>query len=582
MFLSDFSTKRPIAMTALLIALALAGFNAFRKIGIDNMPELDIPYITVTTIYPGASPREIELDIAKKIEDAVSTIDGLKHVHSTCIENMCLTLLEFELSVDVDIAATDVREKLDLIKNELPEDAESPKILKFDPNSKPVATILLTGSLPLDQIYDFADEILSDRFSTIEGVAEVQITGGEKLELQVSINRKRLAAVGLTTYDVVEKLLANNIKIPSGTIKDGKSEISVSFDSEFKTINEISELEIGKNGNGRTYLKDVAKIELTSKEKRTLAFYCNKPAINMKIIKKGGANAVKVVNKIKKVMEEIKASKILPGSLEMTLFSDDAGFIEASMNDAWGSVITGILLTSAILFMFLHEIRSTIIVAISMPISVLISFFVMPFFNYTFNNSTLLAFGTSVGVLVTNSIVVIENIFRKLASGLQPRPAAAEGTSEVALPVFASASTNVVVFIPIALMSSIVGRYFTPFAVVMTAATLVSLFISFTLTPILSAILLRNKMPQHKNFLKIYVRIFEYFYETAEKKYSDSLVFCKKHPLLFYSLIFAIFAGTFVLIAPNVGFSFFPDNDRGEFIIKLEYPTYYNIDETTK
>ncbi len=579
MFLCDFSVRRPIAVSALLIALSLAGFNAYRKIGLDNMPELDIPYITVTTIYPGASPEEIELDVAKKIEDAVSTIDGLKHVHSTCIENMCLTLIEFDLSINKDVAATDVRERLDLIEEELPEDAESPKIVKFDPNSKPVATILLTGKLPLDQMYDYADETLSDRFSVIEGVAEVQISGGEELELQVTIDRKHLAAVGLTSHDVAGSLLANNVKIPSGTIKDGKSEISVNFDAEFKSLEEVEALEIGKSENGRICLRDVAKVEMASKEKRTLAFLNDRPAVNMKIIKKGGANAVNVVKKVREVIEEARSTGLVPGGLELTLFTDDAGFIEASMDDAWGGVAGGIILTSLILFLFLHEFRLTLIVAVSMPVSVLMTFFIMPIFGYTFNNSTLLAFGTSVGVLVTNSIVVIENITRKIAEGMNPAEASSVGSSEVALPVFASASTNVVVFIPIAMMSSIVGRYFTPFAVVMTGATLISLAISFTLTPLLSSVLLRKEV-RHGKILGIYVWLFEGGYKFCENWYMRSIVFFCRRPLLLMLIVSSLFVASFVFVAPKVGFSFFPDNDRGEFIIKLEYPTYYNIDET--
>lgn len=580
MFLSDFSIRRPVAMTAFIIVLLMAGFGAYRNLGLDNMPDIEIPYVSITTVYPGASPTEIEVDIAKKIEDAVSNVDGLKDVHSTCMENMCLTLLEFELSVDVDVAAVDVRERIDLIRDDLPPDAEDPKILKFDPNSKPIVTLLLTGDLPLDQLYDFADEELSDRLSTIQGVAEVQVAGGEELEMHVTLDKRKLAANNLNTAEVVAKLATANVKVPSGTIKDGVQEVSVTFDAEFKSLKDVEDLEVGKSGSGRIYIRDLGVARMVSKEKRTRAFYNGKPAVNLKIVKKGEANAVKVVNAVRAAVAKIKAGKMLPGGMDLLWFTDDGDFIKASVDDAWSSIGMGIVLTALILLLFLHELRSTFIVCLSMPASIVITFWFMQRFNYTFNNSTLLSLGTSVGVLVTNSIIVIENVFKKLHEGKDPRTAASEGTSEVALPVFASAATNVVVFVPIALMTTLVGRYFIPFAVTMTIATLVSLFISFTLTPILASRLLRAKMPKHRRLTGAFITAWNWAYDGCERLYSNSLRGCAHAPWAVLLLAFAMLVSTFLFVIPKVGMSFFPDNDRGEFIVKVEYPTDFNIDSS--
>jgi HAE1 family hydrophobic/amphiphilic exporter-1 len=582
MFLSDFSIRRPVAMIAIIIVLLLAGINSYRKLGLDNMPDIEIPYVTITTVYPGASPGEIEVDVAKKIEDAVTTIDGLKHVHSTCMENMCLTTLEFDLSVDVDVAGVDVREKVDLILDDLPDDVESPKILKFDPNAKPIVTLLMTGDLPIDQLYDFADEQLSDRLSTVPGVAEVQVAGGEELEVHIILDKEKLAAHNLSTADIIKFLALNNIKIPSGSLKDGIQEVSITFDAEFGDLREMEALEVGNSDKGRIYIRDIGAVKMISKENRTIAFYNGKPAVNVKIVKKGEANAVRVVERIRKAVDEIKRSNILPGGMNLIWFTDDGEFIRASVDDAWGSIALGIALTAFILFIFLHEIRSTVIVCLSMPTSIVITFMIMKYFDYTLNNSTLLALGTSVGVLVTNSIVVIENVFKKLREGLSPLKAAAEGTSEVALPVFASASTNVVVFVPIAMMSSLVGRYFIPFAVTMTAATLVSLFISFTLTPILSEKFLKSKMPQHKWLMRTFIRYWEKFYGGTAILYGRSLDRFSKHPWVILLLVLLLLIATFIFIVPHVGSSFFPDNDRGEFVVKIEFPTDYNIETTTK
>ncbi len=580
MILTNFSVKRPIASFAFIIVLILAGLNSYNKIGLNNMPDIEVPYITITTIYPGASPEEIEVDVAKKIEDAVSNLDGIKHIDSTCMENMCLTILEFQLGVDVDVAGTDVREQVSLVVDDFPQGVESPKILKFDLNSKPVVTILLYGDMPLDQIYDYAENNFSDQLSVQKGVAEVQIAGGAKLEVQLIIDREKLSAYGLNSLDILSSLSSDNKKIPAGNISRYGEELSISFDSEFKNLIDIKNKEIKTKGKGRLYLKDIAEIKFKSKKKRTLAFYNGQPAVNVKIIKKGEANSVKVVNRVKEAVKQLQNSNGVPGGIKIVNFTDDGEFIQASVDDAWSSIFLGVILTGIILFLFLHEVRSTIIVIITIPVSIIIVFSVINFYEFTFNNSTLLALGTSVGVLVTNSIVVIENIMVKIHSGLKPKEGAIVGTSQVFIPVLASALTNVVVFLPIATMSTIVGKYFVPFAITMTGITVISLFITFTLTPMLSGLLLRDKM-KHNWIMRIYTNCWNYLYGKLESFYKITLNWTAKYPLIFIIIVFVTLFTIGGYIIPKVGMSFFPDNDRGEFIIKVEYPTNYNLENTT-
>ncbi|HPN84104.1 MAG TPA: efflux RND transporter permease subunit, partial [Victivallales bacterium] len=580
MFLSDFSVRRPVATLCVIFVIVLFGLSSYKKLGLSVMPEIDIPYITVTTLYPGANPEVIEVDVAKKIEDAVSKIDGLKHVTSTCMDNVCQTLLEFDLGIDVDVAAVDVREKINLIINDFPPDVEEPNILKFDINSLPVVTLLLTGEIPLDRLYDYAKEELSDQFSTIPGVAEVKIAGGEDLELHVTLDKRKLASTGLNVTNVVNKILSTNVKIPSGTIKEHSREFNVTMDSEMKTISDFENLEIDTDPDRRVYLRDIATIAFRSKDNRTRAFYNGIPAVNIKIVKKGDANSVEVVNRVKTKLNEINSSGTLPGGIKINWFVDEGDFTKASVDDAWSSVFLGIFLTAVILFMFLHEVRSTISVTITMPVSIIATFGVMRIFGYTLDNPTLLALGTSVGTLVTNSIVVIEDIFVKLEEGMPPDEAARKGTAQVALPVFASAMTNVVVFVPIAMMSSIIGRYFAPFAVTMTGATVVSLIVSFSLTPLLASKLLRKKMPEHHKIMRWYVTNWNKFYEETENFYWRNLQRLGKHSWWAPSLaIFLLFA-TLIFIAPKVGLAFFPDNDRGEYTIKLEFPSDSNLLKT--
>ena len=324
MFLTNFSVKRPVAMLSLLILIFMAGINAYRHFELENMPEVDIPFITITTVYPGASPREIEAGIAKKIEDAVSTIGGIKHVYSTCMENVCQTMLEFHLNMNVDIAAMDVRERIDLIVDDLPAAAEKPKIVKFDANAKPVITLLLVGNQPLDLLYDYADEILSDKLSIVSGVADVQVAGGEKMEVQIRLDREKMAASNMTVTAVIEILQQRNIKVPSGNLHDGKQEVSVTFDGEFASLRAIEDMEISPStSTKRIYIRDIARVFFAGKEKRTRAFYQGKPVVNLKIVKKGDANAVLVVRQVKEIVEKVRAN--LPGGMELVWFLDEGG-----------------------------------------------------------------------------------------------------------------------------------------------------------------------------------------------------------------------------------------------------------------
>lgn len=581
MFLSHASVTRPVAMSCFIIMLVLFGLTSYCQLGLDAFPDVEIPYVTITTVYPGASPAEIEVDVAKRIEDAVGTIDGLKTMKTTCMENVCQILLEFRLGQSVDIAAMDVRERIDKIRNDLPAAAEAPEILKFDPNATPVVTLMLTGDLPIDTIYDYADEELSDRLSTISGVAEVQIAGGEPLELRITLDKRKLSACGLNVVQVLKKLSEGNVKVPVGRIRQGVQEVNVTYDSEFRNFEDLGALEIGTFQKRRIYLRDVAKITMESEEKRSLAFFDGRPGVVLKIVKKGDANAVRVIDAVRAEVRELDSSHRLPGGMKLEWVRDSGAFIRASVDDAWSSIFIGVVLTALILFAFLHEVRSTFIVVISMPVSIVVSFWAMELCGFTFNMFTLLALGTSVGTLVTNSIVVIESIARRLAEGDDPKQAADRGTAEVALPVFASAMTNVVVFGPIAAMSSLVGRFLIPFAVTMTIATLVSLFVSFTLTPILAAQLLRRETAEAEQNNR-FARIWNRGYSAVAGWFGRSLDAVCRHGLLTVLAALALFLFALLYIAPRVGMTFVPEDDQAEFIIKLEYPTDYSLESTLR
>ena len=582
MTLSHMSVKRPIAMCCFIIMLVLLGGNAYRKIGIDLLPKFDIPYVQITTVYPGASPEELEVEVAKRIEDVISGLDGVKHITSTCMENVCATTIEFQLGTNVDLAIHEVREKLNTIVEDFPDSVETPKLSKVNINAIPVVTLYLTGDRTLDDLYDYVDDQLSDQFSSIPGVGEVRIHGGNEMQLHVILNHEKIAAANLKLSDIVNTIKNSNKKMPAGRIKDKGQEISITYDAEFHSLDELRQQEIGKQSGKRVYLGDIAEISLISKEIRQEAFLNNQIGVAIEIVKKSDANAVKVIDAIHKKFDLLQKSGQIPRGMSLHWFKDSGEFIIASVDDAWSSITMGIILTAILLFLFLHELRSTFIIAVTMPVSVVVTFAAMKMMNYTFDMMTLISLGCSSGVLVTNSVVVIENIFKKISTGSELHAAAADGTAEVINAVAASALTNVVVFVPVAMMSSVVGLLFSPFAGVMVIATLVSLFVSFTLTPILAAILLTEKARTPGKINKAIFHWWDIGYDWLCRVFNKSMVWTAKAPGTIIVMTILLCVLICAVSLPNISLSFVPDNDRSEYSISLEFPSNSNLSESKK
>ena len=585
MFLSKWSVQRPIAMTAFIIVLVMIGISLYPKISIDLLPNMEIPTVLVRCEYEGASPTEIEVEIAKRIEDAVSSLDGIKHVTSVSIEDEARIQLEFNMGIDVDVAATDIREALNRIREDFPDGAKEPTIRKIDTNATTVVQAFLVGDRTQDDLYDYADDVIADRFSSVPGVGEIRVYGANEMQIHVLLDRAKLTAMNLSINDIVAKLEANNVRKPLGRIQFDKGEKNVTFDGDFKDFEQIKALEVGKFKNKRVYLRDVADVKFMSREVRSKAYVNGEPAARFRIIKKGEANAIEVINGIRQRFQSMIQNGELPTGMKLVWFTDSGAFIQASVDDAWSSILTGIILTAILLFLFLHEPKSTFIVMISMPISVIVTFAVMAYFNYSFNIMTLLSLGCSVGVLVTNSIVVIENIFKHLDRGEPIKTAAERGTGEVIAAVSASALTNVVVFVPVMMMTTRIGSMMVPFAGVMVGATLVSLFISFTLTPILACVLLKKKKKQAvegKTFLQKLFLPWDTGYDWLCRKFDRSIEWTARYPKTLMTAVLALAAAVLFFVVPQVGLSFLPFCDQGEIRIKFEFPTNYNLETTDR
>ncbi len=582
MFLSNAAIRRPVAMSCLIIGLSLLGLNAWRKMGLELMPKMDLPFVTIVTAYPGASPAEIETDIAKRIEDAVGTIDGLKHVSSSCMEDVALTFLEFQLEVDVDVAASDVRERLDLIQAELPLDAEDPVIQKFDINATPIVTLGLTGDAPLDELYDYADNTFRDRISIVRGVADIELIGGAEREVQVRLDREQLAARGLSSMQVADAIQSGVRLVPVGRIREGDTEFAVKFDADYREIEHLGDLELASVDGRRCHIRDVAEVCMGTAEVRQSAIVDGRPGVAIRIVKKADANAVAVADRVREEVEELKGR--LPGGMELVWISDDGVFIRATNASAWTNVLQGVLLTAAILFLFLYNLRALLVVCITMPLTIVIGLFFMQAAGLTLNTSTLIAIGMSVGILVTNSIVVLEGIVKRLNGGASPADAARLGAKETFVAVLASAGTNMVVLFPLATMGSMMGNFIRPLAWTMFIMTVVSLFLSFSLTPMLCSLLLKAPGERKRGLLSRAEKGWNRGLDAVIGVYRRILQFNERHRWSAALLIVAVVL-MFVhslKVGGAAGFNMFTDTDKGELYVKLELPTSSTLDATRR
>ncbi len=567
-------------MSCLLIALVGLGLNSYRKLALENLPATDIPYVTITTTWVGATPEDMEKDVAKHIEDAVSSLDGLKHITTTCLENVANVRLEFQLGTDVDIAAVDVREKVDAALEDLPDDAERPVIEKIDINAQSVIKLALTGEATLEEKYDYVDNTLADQFSMISGVGSVEIIGGNKREVHIELDRTRMAGAGLTTADIVQVVSANVNSLPSGRVREAGTEVNVKFDAEYPAVEEIAAFEVVSRDGVRRTLGDLGTVRMTTDEVRQRAWFNGEECVVISIVKKGEANTVQLVEACRKKVAEVQDS--LPGGMALQVISDEAESIETTVSSTISDIVGGILLCALILLFFLGDLRTTLIVCISMPLTIVISFFFMQIAGQSLNTVTLLAVGLSVGILVSNSIVVLENVSTWMEKCDNPWEAAAKGTSEMAVSVFASAGTNVVVMLPLTMMWSLVGQILKPFALTTLVVNLVSIFISFTLTPILCALLLKPKSQRRQNAFTRFLDKWTGLIRLLGEKYTRLLGWCARRRLVCL-LATALCVVLFFLAlrqAGGLGFTMMENSDKGRMLVSLEYPVNYDLQKT--
>ncbi|UCG53499.1 MAG: efflux RND transporter permease subunit, partial [Candidatus Latescibacterota bacterium] len=591
MFLARMAVRKPVLTTMIVLSFVVLGFFSWQRLVIDMLPEIDFPYVTVTTIYPGAGPGEVETQITKRIEDEVSTIADLKTLESISRENLSLVIMEFELGVDVDIAAIEVKDKVDAIYAEFPEDVEPPVVVKFDINAFPIVDLAVSSPRPPQEVYETTKNDIKDYLSRVSGVATIDIIGGHEREIQVAVNKKLLKSYGLSLYEIVAAIAAENVNIPTGRITEERKEFTLRLLGEFENLDDLERIRIPLE-NRSIPLKGVAEIIDGLKDQRDLARYNGEPTVRVSIQKRSGANTVEVSDGIFAAVDELK--ELLPPDYTIEIAQDNSWFIKDAVTDVTQNIFIGILLTTALLYLFLHNFRVTMVAAVAMPTSVIATFLLIDFAGFTLNILTLMALGITVGILVTNAIVVLENIIRHLRTGKTPADAAIDGTTEIALAVVASTLTNIVVFTPIAFMSGIVGRFFFQFGLTVVFATLFSLLVSFTLTPLLASRFFKGERtdvekpevtpgvshkPRRLGLLNRFEAGWDRFYTALEGLYKGSLGWTLKHRFRVIAMTTLLFVFTFFLLT-RIGGEFMPTLDEALITIAVEMPPGSTLKET--
>src|SRR5688572_5655660 len=491
-WLAALCVRRPVFASVLILSLTVVGGFSFTQLGIDQFPNVDFPAILVTTRLPGAAPEQVESEVTDKIEEAVNTISGIDTLTSTSSEGVSQVVVVFNLEKDADVATQEVRDKVNRILPLLPRTITQPTVEKRDPDAQPVLTIALTADRPLRDITEYADKVLRRRLESSEGVGQVLVVGGRQRQLNVWLDAEQLLAQGLTVNDVSRALQAQNSDVPGGRIEQGAQSITMRTRGRIESPAEFGDVVVREAAGHPVLLRDVARIEDGMAESGTLASINGDPTVLLQIRKQSGMNTVAIVNGVKERLAEIEPT--LPPGYRLRIVRDQGEFIEASIESVQEHLIVGSVLAALVVLLFLGNLRSTVIAAISIPTSIITTFGLIWYMDFTLNMLTMLALTLSVGIVIDDAIVVLENIYRFIEEkGMAPAEAAVAATQEIGLAVLATTLSLVAIFVPVAFMSGMVGRFMQSFGLTMAFAILVSLLVSFTLTPMMSSRWLRVK-----------------------------------------------------------------------------------------
>src|SRR3954454_20446787 len=489
--LADLCIKRPVFATMINLLLVFLGWWSYQRIGVDQFPNVELPIITVTTTLRGASPEEVETTITKPMEEIINTIEGVDELSGISREGVSRITVQFLFERNRDIAAQDVRDKISSILSRLPEGTDPPVIGKFDLDASPIVSLSVSAPRDLREITYIVDKQIKQNLETVLNVGAVNIVGGRTRAVQVAVDIDRLRARGLTIEDVRNALSQQNLEMPEGRVEQGARELVVRTLGRMEKVRDFNEIIVGNSGGQPIYLRDIARVADSIEEPRSLSRLNGENSVSVLVRKQSGVNTVAVIEAVRARLEELKA--VLPPDFKVTTIRDQSVFIKRSLNEVSFHLVFGAILVALTVFFFLHDWRGTVIACVAIPASIIATFALMRVMNFTLNNFTMLGLVFAVGIVIDDAIVVLENIHRTMEeNGWSGVKAAMIATREIALAVLATTLSLVVIFLPLAFMQGRVGMFFSSYGVTVAFAIMVSLFVSFTLTPMLASRFLRH------------------------------------------------------------------------------------------
>jgi HAE1 family hydrophobic/amphiphilic exporter-1 len=572
--LADVSIRRPVFALMMSVALVTIGLFSYGSLGVDLMPRTEQPNVQVRVGLPGASAEEVETTLTLPIETAVNSIEGIDELRANSNQGNTNVNITFKLEKDMDVAVQDVRDKIGPMVNQFGRDATAPVIQKSDPDSGSILTIAAYGDRDFKELSEIVDEQIKQVLETTSGVAEVQFSGERRRQIQILLNTDRLYAYGLTVDQVRNAIQRQNVEIPGGTFISGPSQISLRTMGRLVNVSDFNRIVLSQRNGSVVTLNDVARVVDTVQEPQSIARVDGQNSVALGIRKQTGTNTVAVVDAVLARLETIKQT--LPKDIKIAIRQNQATFIERSIDDIQHHLIYGSLLASIVVFFFLRNVRSTIISALAIPVSLIGTFIVMKAFGQTVNNMTLLAMSLATGIVIDDAIVVLENIFRYVEEkGVTPRQAASEATAEIGLAVLATTLSLVVIFLPVIFITGQIGQYLLAFGIASATAILISMFVSFTLTPALCAIWLR---PQDAGSGQLKSKK-RGFYARIENAYGHMLEWSLHHRFAMLILAAAVSASA-ILLFPRIGTELVPEDDQSEFTVNVNLPRGTTLQRT--
>lgn len=582
MRLPEFSVKQPVATLMLFLGIILLGTISLVKLNIDQYPEIEPPVVSILTTWPGASASDVETEVTEKIEDQVNTVNNLDQLISKSLDNLSVIICRFEWGTELDVATNDIRDRLELAKRDLPKDVETPILFKFSSATAPILFMTISGEKSWPRLYYLVDKYISDELKRVPGVGAITLYGGLRRRINVYFDLKKVEGFHLSMDQINRVLAAENLNIPAGSIKSGLKEYFVRFPARYKTLEEIRSTVIGYYQGSPVYLGDVAGVEDSYKPQELNGWGDGKKAIVLILQKQTGKNTVAVIDRVKRKLKEIQ--KRLPSDVKINIVTDNSYNIRLSIQNLQKTLLLGILFVILVTIIFLRRLKAALIIALTIPFSLIIAFIFLYLGGYTINLVSLMAMAIASGMVVDNGIVVLENITRHREEGGRAMTSAIFGASEMGLAITASTMTTVVVFVPLMFLKGLSGIFFKQLAFVIVITLLASLFTALTMTPMLSSrwITATSEVLQNKKgwIVKLY-RISESWFRAIEEGYSRILNWSLSHRKTVVFLAISAFISGLSLI-PFLSTSFIPKVDSGDVNIEFRLPEGTRIDETNR